>query len=841
MPEESLNIFDTIKDVLVNLMENPVFPIILVGFSVLLVVISSFLLIRRHLRSDNKLPTSLQQVMLLITLPKESEIKEGENKQETPEEMIFEAEAFLNALGGMKAQRGMSSMMAGRHDHFSFEIVAYGGLISFYVVVPQYLRDYMEQHINAQYPDAQIEEVNEFNLFSPKSHIVATTLTFKKEYIFPIRTYREMDVDPLNSLTNVLSKISSDEGVAIQYVARSAKAEWRNWGASVAKKMHQGQTVKEAVGRRGLWGFIYGLFRTFVPEKKTELEQQRSLSARDEEIVKSLENKVSKAGLEVNIRIIVSTQSQERSQSYLKDIVDSFSQYSLFEYGNGFVRSDPYFKKDKLILDYIYRYFDKKKKLVLNTEEMASLYHFPLVTTETPNIRWLVARKAPAPTNLPKEGLILGKNLYRGEEHIIRINPKDRQRQVYVIDKSVLLSNMIIQDIINGEGVGVIDPHGDLINDVLAHIPKERAEDVIYFNPSDLDRPMGLNMLEVSSPDQKDFAVQEMISIFYKLFPPEMIGPMFEHNMRNVMLTLMEDEEHPGTITDIPRMFTDPAFQKYKLSKVKDHVVRAFWEQEMAKTSDFHKSEMLGYLISKVGRFVENSMMRNIIGQPKSGFNFEDVMNNRKILLVNLSKGTTGEVNSSLLGLILVSKLQMAAMKRASMAEEDRKDFYLYIDEFQNFVTDSIATILSEARKYRLDLTIAHQYIGQLLQDNGDSKIKDAVFGNVGTMLAFRVGVDDAEVLAKEFDPVFNEFDAINVEMYTANAKLLIDNTTSKPFNMITYPPQPGNPEMVKKIIELSRLKYGKDKKLIEAEMAEVSKLGNTKPAQGQATGERSM
>ena len=832
-------------DIFTNLMENELFPIILVGASVLIVVVSSFLLIRRRMRSDKKLPNALQKVTLLITLPKEAEIKEEENKQETTEEMIVEAEAFLNALGGMKAQRGVASMMTGRHDHFSFEIVAYGGLISFYVVVSKYLRDYMEQHISAQYPDAQIEEVDEYNLFTPQSEIAATTLTLKKQYIFPIRTYRELDVDPLSSLTNVLSKIAPDESAVIQYVARSAKAEWRNWGARVAKDIHNGRTVKEAVGRSGLMGVLFVLFRTFVPEKKVELDQKRQLSARDEEIVKSLENKVSKAGLGVNIRIIVSTKSQERSQAYLKDIVDSFSQYSSFEYGNGFERQDPYFKKDQLILDFIYRSFNKKKRLVLNTEEMASLFHFPLVTTETPNIRWLIARKAPAPTNLPKEGIILGKNLYRGEEQVIRIKPKDRQRHVYVIGKSgvgksVLLSNMIIQDIVNGEGVGVIDPHGDLINDVLAHIPKERAEDVIHFNPSDLDRPMGLNMLEVSSPDQKDFAVQEMISIFYKLFPPEMIGPMFEHNMRNVMLTLMEDEEHPGTITDIPRMFTDPAFQKYKLSKVKDHVVRAFWEQEMAKTSDFHKSEMLGYLISKVGRFVENSMMRNIIGQPKSGFNFEDVMNNKKILLVNLSKGTTGEVNSSLLGLILVSKLQMAAMKRASMPEEERKDFYLYIDEFQNFVTDSIATILSEARKYRLDLTIAHQYIGQLLQDNGDSKIKDAVFGNVGTMLAFRVGVDDSEVLAREFDPVFNEFDAMNVEMYTANIKLLIDNTTSKPFNMATYPPQPGNPEMAKKIIELSRLKYGSDRKVIEAEMAEVSKLGATKATQGQPTGERS-
>ncbi|HCM68416.1 MAG TPA: hypothetical protein DIS62_05495 [Candidatus Kerfeldbacteria bacterium] len=311
--------------------------------------------------------------------------------------------------------------------------------------------------------------------------------------------------------------------------------------------------------------------------------------------------------------------------------------------------------------------------------------------------------------------------------------------------------------------------------------------------------------------------------------------------MRNAMLTLMADKEYPGTIAEIPRMFTDPAFQKYKLSKVTDPVVRAFWEQEMAKTSDFHKSEMLGYLISKVGRFVENAMMRDIIGQPKSGFDVYDIMNNRKILLVNLSKGTTGEVNSNLLGLIIVSKLQMAALRRASLPQQERKDFYLYIDEFQNFVTDSIKTILSEARKYRLDLTIAHQYVSQLVQKD-DVTIRDAVFGNVGTMVAFRVGVEDAEIMEKEFDPVFDQYDAMNVEMFTANVKLLIDNSVSKPFNMQTYPPQGGDPNVAKAIAEYSRVKYGRDKRIVEAEILERSQLGKSATvAKAQSVGERTL
>ncbi len=842
------NLFTGVKEFFITLVQSPSLPVFIVAISVLIVIIGGAVFFIRRLRSDKNLPYAFQKTILLITVPKESQIQEDEESRQSKnvQEMIAEAEAWWSALGGMKAQHGLSTKMTGRNDHFSLEIVAHAGLISFYIVVPNYLRQYMEQHVHAQYPDAQIEEVKEYNIFTPQSKVAATSLCFKKEYIFPIRTYQQLDVDPLNSITNVLSKIGPDEGAVIQCVARSAKPQWHNWGARTAREMHQGKILKEAMGRHGVSGFFMEIFRTFVPKKEPKDPQEsfHQLSPREEEIAKSIEEKTSKAGLDLNIRIIVSAQTEERARAYLQNIVDSYSQYTLYEYGNGFIKR--VIKRKKLVLDFIYRRFYEKRAMVVNTEEAASLFHLPLPTTETPNIRWLQARKAPAPTNVPQEGLVLGYNEYRGQDTVIRIKDDDRRRHVYVVGKSgvgksVLLSNMIIQDIQNGKGVGVVDPHGDLVQDVLKHIPKERAEDVIHFNPSDMDRPVGLNMLEAATPEEKDFAVQEMIAIFYKLFPPEMIGPMFEHNMRNVMLTLMEDQEHPGTIAEIPRMFTDQQFQKYKVSKVKDPVVRSFWEQEMAKTSDFHKSEMLGYLISKVGRFVENAMMRNIIGQPRSGFNFNDVMDNKKILLVNLSKGTTGEVNSSLLGMIIVSKLQMVAMRRAAQAESQRSDFYLYIDEFQNFVTDSIATILSEARKYRLNLTIAHQYISQLVQDSKNTQIRDAVFGNVGTMIAFRVGVEDAETIAKEFEPVFNEYDVINVEMYTANAKLLIDNTGSKPFNMKTYPPQPGNPELAKKIVELSRMKYGRERKLVEQLIMEKSQLGKSTSTQGPTMGERNM
>jgi type IV secretory pathway TraG/TraD family ATPase VirD4 len=414
----------------------------------------------------------------------------------------------------------------------------------------------------------------------------------------------------------------------------------------------------------------------------------------------------------------------------------------------------------------------------------------------------------------------------------------DRLRHVYIIGrtgtgKTEVMKTMAAQDIKEGRGLCIIDPHGEFVEDILEVIPKNRADDVIVFDPSDMERPLGLNMLDMRNEAQRDFVVQEMLAIFEKLFPPEVIGPMFEHNMRNVMLTLTADPSDPGTLVEIPRMFTDTQFQNYYVRRVTDPTVRSFWEQEMAKTSDFHKSEMLGYLVSKVGRFVENTMMRNIIGQKRSSFDFREIMDSGKILLVNLSKGKIGEINSKLLGLIIVSKLQMAALSRANVGEDKRSDFYLYVDEFQNFVTDSFATILSEARKYHLGLVLAHQYLGQLSVEKPgsstqDTKVRDAVFGNVGTMIAFRVGVEDAEVIAREMAPVFSEYDVVNVERFNAYVKLMINNTISRPFSMKTLPLTKSNQAGVAQTIkEMSRLKYGRTRNLVETEILERSQISN--------------
>ena len=689
---------------------NPNFiPIFLVTLLVIFLIILLFLA-RAIFQAKNFLNSSFQQIIFLVTVPKESSDRSenAENIEEIRSQIAI-AESWFSTLGGLKAQRGFWSWFAGRTDHFSLEIVFKDGLIYFYIAVPNILHDYMEQQILAQFPEANVTEVEDYNIFLPTGEVTGSYLKFSRQNLFPLKTYRTADSDPLNAIANSLSKIERQDGAAIQIIARSAHGRWHRQGARLGREMQKGKTLTEALNASGVFNF-YKIMRFFEvktsEQKKKDLGQPvRQMTPMEQELVKGVEGKTSKAGLDCNIRIITSAQTKQKANANLDLIANSFSQYNYYQYGN----SLKMFKDSSagFINDFIHRRYREKHKLILNTEELASIYHFPTPYIDTPNIYWLLARKVAPPPNLPQEGLLLGENSYRGINTKVYLKPGDRQRHLYMIGmtgtgKSTLMANLAVQDIQAGHGVCVIDPHGSLVEDILPCIPKDRIEDVIYFNPSDTDRPIGLNMLEAKTPEQQDFAIQEMISIFYKLVTdPSMIGPMFEHNMRNAMMTLMADADHPGTIAEIPRIFTDKEFQKYKLSKVTDPMVRSFWEQEMAKTSDFHKSEMLGYLISKVGRFVENAMIRNIIGQPKSGFNFRDVMDNQKILLVNLAKGTTGEVNSNLLGLILVAKLQMAALTRTDMAESDRKDFFLYIDEFQNFITDSVATILAEARKDR--------------------------------------------------------------------------------------------------------------------------------------------
>lgn len=788
-------------------------------------------LIRHAVQSRGRFQHVFDTKLLMVRVPKElkREDANADKSQQQIQEMIGFMETVFSTLGSLKAEKGMGSWLLGRHDQFSFEIVTHRDKITFYVSIPSEYATFIEEQIHAQYHNAQIEEVPDYNIFLPTGVILGSYVTFRRASHFPIKSYRKLQTDGLNSLTNALSKIDSGDGAVIQYVVRSAKKDWHKEGVRIAQEMQQGKRLKDV--NKGIFTDIHkDIYKTLKPHDPNKPHETYRLSPLEEEMVKGLEEKSSKAGLETNIRVIVSAKTPEKAQRYLNDILGSYGQFNIYEYGNSFVKNMPRFQKS-LIRHFIYRHFDDRYRIFLSAEEMATLYHYPLPSTETPKINWLLSRKAVPPSNLPSEGIVLGQSGYRGENYQIRMKPGDRRRHLYVIGKSgsgksVFQASLIKQDIEAGRGVCVIDPHGDLVDECLEYVPKERADDVIFFDPADIERPVGINMLEFDerSPHLRTNVINEMLKIFDKLYDLKSTGgPMFETYMRNAILLLMEHPESGMTLMDIPKVLADDEFRNFKLSKCKSQEVKDFWQKEALKAGgESSLANMVPYITSKLASFIYNDYMRTIIGQQKSAFNVFDAMNEGKILLVKLSKGKIGDLNAYLLGMIMVGKILNAALARGDMKSEDRKDFYLYIDEFQNFLTDSIMVILSEARKYGLNLIIAHQFIGQLNGAGGDTKIRDAIFGNVGTMVAFRIGVEDAEFLAKEFAPVFTEYDLVNVEAFTCNIKMLIDNTASRPFNMMPkMPPRPESKELAGMIKELSRYKYGRKREIVEAELAE--------------------
>lgn len=822
----------------------------LIATAIIFLILAALLfLLRKILKSSKLVPVYYRKKIFRLTVPPRP--FSDQDKQKEVKEILAGIDNFYANLGGLRAQKGFKAWLLGRHDNWSFEIVVgFDGLITFYIAIPVYLVEYINQQLLSQYPHLQIEEVEDYNIFGPVGVASAGYLKLNQDKMLPILTYKHMEVDPLMSVLSNLSKLPAEQTVAIQFIIRSALGSWRSRGVKVASEMHKGKSFKQALASvsGGGWSNLLGQpsdwFYTQKESEKQTPEARRS-SPLEEEMIKLISEKAAKAGMDVNVRLIAFSPSEIQSKEIIKQVANAYAQYASYEQANSFkavIKGSVH----KIINDFIYRNYDEKNGFVLNTEEMASLWHLPLAGTEVPKIRWLTARRLPPPVNMPTAGLILGENIYRNKKTPVMIKDGDRRRHMYVVGmtgtgKSWFQANLAIQDIVNGHGVCVVDPHGSLIEDILPYIPKQRLDDVIIFDPSDIKRPIGLNMLEAKTQMEMDFATQEMIAIFYKLLPdPAMAGPMFEHYMRNALLVLMADQENPGTLVELARLFTDKDFRRDKLKHVKDIMVKDFWEREYeASQKGSTGADMLSYVISKTGRFVENEMMRNIIGQARSGINFRQIMDEKKILLMNLSKGKVGETNSNLLGLIAVSKLQMAALARADMAESQRTDFYLYIDEFQNFITDSISVILAEARKYKLNLIIGHQYIAQLVQNN-DSRVKDAVFGNVGNIVCFRIGVDDAEVMAKQLSPEVSEYDVMNIEKFNAYVRLLIDNTATGTFNMSCFP-LPSNPNLaiVDHLKELSRVKYGREKALVEREIIERAKIGQLGQAPSSAENDR--
>jgi hypothetical protein len=730
---------------------------------------------------------ALDFVTLLVRVPKDNETK------------IDAAEQMFAGLHSLKKGGWLSFLTP--EEVFSFELVALKEEISIYVSCPKKIRDLVEKQIHGAYPNADISEHDEVNIFSEKGRVDFASITLENATYLPIKTYKDLPNDGLSLLTSALSKMGEGEGAMVQILLRPEGKGWHDQG----RKYMQNQ-------------------------KKREADPQKATYTHDPKEMESIGNKIEKPGFRVSIRVVVSSPSDYSAESHLNNIIGAFAQFTS-AYNN--FKKGRIFLKHLFMIDFIYRYMPlfNRNSFVLNAEELATIFHLPNKTVETHHIRWLNAKNAPAPHNIPTSGLRLGMSMYRGDKREVYISEDDRRRHMYIVGKtgtgkSEFLKEMLLQDIENGKGVCAIDPHGEFVEDILQLMPPERADDVIYFNPSDLERPMGMNMMEADSEEQRHFVVGSIIGLMYKLYDPHrtgIIGPRFEHAIRNAMLTIMSKKG--TTFIELVRILTDSKYVDEMLPLVQDPVVRRYWTDQIAQTSDFHKSEVLDYIVSKFGRFVTNKTMRNIIGQPESAFNIRRAMDEQKVILCNLSKGILGEEDAKFLGLILVPKVLTAAMSRQDIAMEQRKDFYLYVDEFQNYATEDFAVILSEARKYRLSLIVANQFVSQI-----DEDVKNAVFGNVGTMIAFRVGVPDANFLQHEFSPTFNEGDLTNIEKYHVYIKTIVGNEPVQPFSMSLKKDMDAvmarmNPKQAEMIKQLARLKYGKPKESVEAEIQSRSNL----------------
>lgn len=770
----------------------------------------------RDLSSDKDLYKVLNMKLYEVVLPQ----KDKDDVQKSFRDLVSVMEQFY---AGMISISDGKDNLPGR-NYFSLEIAVANGSndIVFYCSIPSNKGEILERHILALYPGVRIKEVkDDYNIFNETGASVASFGRFSQSPVFPIKNYEEFENDPMSVLLNVFSKLRKDgEGAALQINVLPAGDEFlRKYGA-VLDKIKKGVSIKEAVKFNDELSdaFIHAAKDFFIGSTK-ETDKEKDSKVIDETAVKLISKKIESTIVNTNMRIITSAHSQDRAEEMLHNIESAFSQFAEAR-GNGIIFEKLSRKQMlKLFHEYSYRLFSFDCSLPMNFKELTTIFHFPELMESTQQLKQAKSKTAPAPIGLEADGILLGVNKNEGSESNVYFSDEDRMRHFYVIGqtgtgKTTILKNMIVQDIEKGHGVCMIDPHGTDINDILANIPKERIDDVIYFDPSDISRPMGLNMLEydIEHPEQKIFVINELLSIFNKLFDMKVSGgPAFEQYFRNSAMLVMDHPESGNTILDISRVLSDKDYRDLKLSHCKNPLVVQFWQNALKTSGDQALANYVPYITNKFDVFLSNEIMRPVVTQEKSAFNFRQIMDEKKILLVNLSKGKLGDINSSLIGLILVGKILMAALSRVDVIGQKPADFFLYIDEFQNVTTDSISTILSEARKYRLSLNIAHQFIAQLQDD-----IKGAVFGNVGSMAVFRVGSDDAEYLKSQFDPVFSAKDIINLDNRNAYIKMLINGQPARPFSLATLAPKQGDYELAKKIKELSSLKYGKNREEVE-------------------------
>jgi hypothetical protein len=809
----------------------------LLGLSAFLVGTGGLIIYLSRQRADFK--RSLNFIFLQVLIPKKESKEDMDREREQTSEIrrvIGVAEHWFQTLYGIYSGEFKNKFT--REDFLSCEYIATDGEIKFYIGCPRQLKSLIEKQITSFYPDAVIEETESPEIFKEKTHQSVAYLAGGKKFFYPLKTYQKFESsDPMNNILNSLSNASDENGnaAAVQFLIRPIKNDWQTKARKFSRELSEGSS-----GGMVWWNpfaLLAGFVKIMVKGAQDKSEEDKTIKndGASQEAVKGIEEKAEKVGFETIVRLVTSSPNKTQADVNLGSLGNAFAQYSSPSL-NG-LSSQKWYSKRQLIRNFLFRssvreIFDwKSQRLVLTPEELSSLFHFPHIRfNDIPGVKWQNYKIAKAPNDVAKKGLLIGHNVYRGTETPIYMHREDRFRHFYVIGqtgtgKSSIFQTMIRQDLRNGDGLCVIDPHGSLVESILPYIPKNRVDDVILFEPADLERPMGLNLLEAATPDEQEMVALDAMNLMIKLFNEETFGPRIQDYFRNGCLTLMSDPAG-GCLTDMLRLFTDNAFQKLKVQHVKNPVVKAFWTKQMASTGQKEQQEMIPYFAAKFGQFSTNRMMRNIIGQTKSAFDFSKVMNEKKILLMNLSKGMTGEINSKLLGLMIVSKIQVAALRRQKELTDGGQpvDFFLYIDEFQNYVTDSIESILSEARKYRLSLNIAHQYVGQIDssgKQGSDTNLKDAVFGNVGTMMCYKIGAQDAEYMAKEMSPVFSDQDLINIDAFKAAIKLAINGKPSRPFSLNVVKPwlEKGDAEVATAVKQISRLTYGRAVKYVEKEI----------------------
>ena len=778
-----------------------------------LVILLSFLTWRNYQQLNEFI--SSDNVLLILEIPKTNDKKE------------LAAEQLFASLHGILRDKRELKLSRGAQEHLSFEVASVNGQIRFYVWTPRSLQSFVEGQIYAQYPTVQIHQASEDYTEHERDHSVTytTEMTLTASEFLPIKTFQTFEVDPLAGITGTLAKLeSTGEELWIQVLAKPVEDSWQIEADHWISRLREGSaSILPSVGgsMRWLGGLFAALWRP--PEEGLAGGKGPEISERNKTRIAEAEKKATKLGYEVKIRLAYLGENQTNAKLRMQALVGTFKQFNSTNL-NGFKPIKAAYGKE--FLEKYRRRAFFGEGFILNIEELASVFHLPHTNVETPNIVWASAKTAEPPSKLPvltgsdandDQISAFGVTNFRGINHQFGMLRYDRSRHVYIIGqtgagKSGLLELFALSDIFHNQGYAIIDPHGDFAINNMKFIPGSRLNDVVYFNPADTAYPLGFNPLEVTNPNQKTNISSEVIGVLKRMFGDSW-GPRLEYILRYTILALLDRPE--TTMLDITRMLTDKNFRKETLGYCRDTVVLQFWNVEFASWNDKFVAEAVAPVLNKVGAFTANPIIRNIIGQPKSTFNIRQIMDEGKILIVNLSKGLIGEDNAAILGSFLVTKIQLAAMSRSDIPDiRDRRPFYLYVDEFQNFATDSFATILSEARKYGLNLTVANQYISQM-----NETVRDAVFGNVGTMISFRVSADDAPILAKQFEPNFEAVDLLQMHNRNFVINMVIGGEKTPAFSARTLELPPSQADNTLHIIEHSRRMYSRSREDVEKEI----------------------